>query len=675
MKSLRRQLGGLSVAAMLICIGTADAQNMPVPPRAPQRPVAPQYSMPMQNPAQNPAATGYSYGQPAYRPTRAVAARPARPMRQRPVTRVAQAYGANIPQYAPRTAQAPAGYTPVTATTAPTVQAAAALPPATPQYSTIAPTNPMPAINAAMPQAGMHAMQGQVQAMATQAVQPISQPMGMGPVTTGVTGMPMDQSMAPMNQPMAPMNQPIMHQPMDMGMAPASHAVVDGAGCGGGYDPGFVGDGMMEGGMIGGDMGYIGGDCGTSYAEPTPVYAPSIAAAPSWFGGFYGLIMNRDDGNDVCFLTEPSALNNLFLKSSDAAMEFSAGYEVRLGRVFNEGSWGMEFVYWELFPDDQTASVNANQVNAGQLYTTTDYRDVHLNFNGHPTFPARDSIANTFSETGNIVAARLRRSFAFQNIELNLLSGPLCGGGGFRAGSATPFGQGYAGLVGDGGCYGGSCYGPAVGGGGCGDACSPCGDLYANPCGTGGCGPRLNVGWLFGLRYFKFDESLILDYDIADNVYDGNANNEFQHGIRVENDLVGAQLGLNLNYALTDCLSFDAGTKFGLFGNHIGHRQFIQNGNDYAYVQGGGVEENIDITEDKEDVAFLGELRMGAAYKIGCHWRLSGGYRVLALSGVGLATNQLPYARSYTDLRKVGDIDRNGSLILHGAYAGVEFCW
>lgn len=532
----------------------------------------------------------------------------------------------------------------------------------------------MPAVNAIMPHAG-HAMPGQVQAMAAQAVQPITQPMDTGAVTSG---MPMQQPI--MNQPMMDQSmaeQPMMHQTMDpMGMAPAGHAVVDGAGCGGGYDPGFVGDGMMQGGMIGGDMGYVGGDCGTSYAEPTPVYAPSVAAGPTWFGGFYGLIMNRVDSDAVYFLTEPSTINNLYLSSRDAAMEFSGGYEVRLGRVFNGGSWGMEFVYWELFPDDQQTSVNANQVNAAQLYTTTDYRDVNLNFDNHPTFPDRDSIANTFSETGNIVAARLRRSFAFQNIELNLLSGPLYGGGGLRAGSATPFGQGYAGAIGDGGCYGGTAYGPSIGGGGCGDGCGPCGDLYGGACGTGGCGPRLNVGWLFGLRYFKFDESLVLDYDIADNIYDGNADNEFQHSVRVENDLVGAQLGLNLNYCLTDCLSLDGGTKFGLFGNHVGHRQFILNGTDYAYIAGaGGVEENIDITEDDEDVAFLGEFRLGAAYKIGCHWRLSGGYRVLALSGVGLATDQLPYARSYTDLRKVGDIDRSGSLILHGAYAGVEFCW
>lgn len=467
---------------------------------------------------------------------------------------------------------------------------------------------------------------------------------------------------------------------MPPAVAPAQHAVVDGVGCGGGgyVDPGYVGDGMMMGGMVGGDMGYIGGDmggdCGGGYMPAAPVYAPQLSSSASWFGGFYGLIMNRDEANEIYFLTEPSSLDALYLSSRDASMEFSGGYEVRLGRVFGQGSWGMEFVYWELFPDDQEASVQTAQQNVAQLYATTDYRDVNLNFSGG----ARDSIANTFSESGALVAARLQRSWDFQNIELNLISGPLYGGGGFRAGGATPFGQGYAGVIGGGGCYGPSVGG--CGGGGCGDSCgdccSPCGDLYANPCGTGGCGPALQIGWLAGLRYFKFDESLGLDYDILDTVYDGDPDHEFRHDVRVENDLVGVQLGLNMNYALTNCLSLDGGTKFGLFGNHISQRQSIRNAQAFGYVAGsGGDERDFNIVDDDEDVAFLGEFRFGAAYKIGCHWRLSGGYRVLALSGVGLATNQLPYARSYTDLGKVGDIDRNGHLILHGAYAGVEFCW
>lgn len=658
MKSLLRNIAYLSSLVAIAMTGQASAQ-MQGQQRASTFQAQPagaagQYRMPAAG--YNPAATGYSYGQPSYKAGAAPRAqRPLRP--QRPVARVAQAYGpaaeaySGVPGYAPTTSPyAPAATGSSVPAYAPAAQGYA------PAYTTIAPTNG-----------------GAVAATQMQQQMPMQQ-------------MPMQQ-MAPMQQ--TPMQQmaptqhvaaPAVAMPPAVGMppavAPAQHAVIDGgAGCapGGGYDAGFVGDGMMMGGMVGGgEMMYGGGDCGGEFVPSAPISVANVSAGPTWFGGFYGLIMNRDDENEIYFLTEPSVADGLHLSSRNASMEVSGGYEVRLGRIFNGGSWGMEFVYWELFPDEQISGVQTAQTNATQLYTTTDYRDVNLNFSGG----ARDSIANTFSENGAIVAARVRRNWAFQNIELNLLSGPLCGGGGLRAGGATPFGQGFAGN--GGGCYGGGGgYGPSVGGCGdaCGDACSPCGDLYANPCGTGGCGPRLQIGWLAGLRYFKFDESLGLDYDIANNVYDLDADTEFQHDIRVENDLVGVQLGLNLNYCLTSCFSLDGGMKFGLFGNHISHSQTIRNGNGFGYYDLGNGDVDFNANGDDEDIAFLGEFRFGGAYKIGCHWRLSGGYRAMALSGVGLATNQLPYARSYTDLGKVGDVDRNGHLILHGAYAGVEFCW
>jgi len=53
------------------------------------------------------------------------------------------------------------------------------------------------------------------------------------------------------------------------------------------------------------------------------------------------------------------------------------------------------------------------------------------------------------------------------------------------------------------------------------------------------------------------------------------------------------------------------------------------------------------------------------------NWSAQVGYRVVAITGVGLADNQIP--QDIADIPEIGDIDSNGNLVLHGAFAGVRF--
>ena len=74
-------------------------------------------------------------------------------------------------------------------------------------------------------------------------------------------------------------------------------------------------------------------------------------------------------------------------------------------------------------------------------------------------------------------------------------------------------------------------------------------------------------------------------------------------------------------------------------------------------------------------MAFLGELRAGVGLKLGCNWRVTGGYRVVGANCVALPENQLAYGRVTRRLDHLKSIDNNDSLVLHGAYAGLEFAW
>lgn len=397
---------------------------------------------------------------------------------------------------------------------------------------------------------------------------------------------------------------------------------------------------------------YTGGYATTGANWGAPVVgceAPVIAPAnncPRWFGGVYGLIMDRVDSDNVYFAMDPGLPSRLYLSSRDASMSSAGGVEARIGKTFDCCRWGLEFVYWQLFPDDEFASVSVNNVLAPTMYMTTDYQDVYLNYGGGP-----DTIANYFND-GSIQTMEIRRSFDYQNFEINLLSGPL---------SPAPS---CCNDCGDGGCGGGLCG-------------------LSGRCGRGrygaNCGPpqRWQAGWLFGFRYFRIDEGFMLGVDNGDGFLDYTYNGgdeEFFHQIDTTNDLYGFQLGLNLNYCLSKCLQLEFGSKMGFYANHITNYQRIFNTTGPAYVNPGAARDYT-VNSSRDDIAFLGELRAGVGYKLGCHWRLTGGYRAVAASNVALPLDQLPVGRTLGSLDYAHKINHDASLILHGAYAGLEFAW
>jgi hypothetical protein len=217
----------------------------------------------------------------------------------------------------------------------------------------------------------------------------------------------------------------------------------------------------------------------------------------------------------------------------------------------------------------------------------------------------------------NAEAHRVRRDFEFHNLEVNLLQFPSC----------------YA----------------------------------SNPCGT----QRFCFNWGAGVRYFRFAEHLQFGADDQDTEFTGAAN-EIYYDIGVKNNLIGFQLNAQGQYYVTQRLSLLAGTKFGLFANHINHHSRIGGAWGDAIINNGPNEwAPFNVKSNKNDIAFLGELNVGLNYQMSCCWSATLGYRAVAVTGVALPSNQI-----YSDLRGIQDVaivDSNGSLILHGGYAGVQF--
>lgn len=385
-----------------------------------------------------------------------------------------------------------------------------------------------------------------------------------------------------------------------------------------------------------------------------PTIAPVAAQCPRFFGGVYGLIMDRVDSNNRYFAYDPALPSRLYLSSRDASMNTAGGVEARIGKTFDCCRWGIEAVYWGIFPDDEFASVRLADVPAPEIYTTSDYGDVWLNYGVGPA----GAIGPRFND-GSIQTMEIRRGFDYYNLEINFLSGPLTPG----PGCCDPCG----------GC-GGGC-GGGRGLGGCGRGVGPRAlRRYRSNCCQQ---PRWVAGWLFGFRYFRADEDFLLGVDNGDGFLDysyGGGDTEFWHQVETENNLYGFQLGVNMNYCFTKCFQLEVGSKFGIFANQINSYQRIFNTTGPAYVSP-GTPEDFAIRSSENDIAFLGELRAGLGYKIGCHWRVTGGYRAVAVSNVAEAIDQIPVGRTFGSISHVGDINNDASLILHGAYAGLEFAW
>jgi hypothetical protein len=186
-----------------------------------------------------------------------------------------------------------------------------------------------------------------------------------------------------------------------------------------------------------------------------------------------------------------------------------------------------------------------------------------------------------------------------------------------------------------------------------------------------GCCSPLQLSWLAGFRFFRFDESF--DY-AATNDPSGSLGvtpaNDAYYSVDVENNLIGFQLGGRFEYRVTCAASVFADTRVGIYYNHIEQEQRLANGDGVVatHLLTG---ESFNFATDKEDFATLAQIDLGVNYQISCNLSAYAGYRLVAASGVALSTDQIP--RYMADFNGVQNIDSNGHLFLHGVQGGVTW--
>ncbi len=175
-----------------------------------------------------------------------------------------------------------------------------------------------------------------------------------------------------------------------------------------------------------------------------------------------------------------------------------------------------------------------------------------------------------------------------------------------------------------------------------------------------------------GARWLQFNEHLCYN---ALSTYPGDPMT-FTYANRVENQMLGFQLGGRSERCLSGRFGLSGGFSCGLFNNRISHqtRMYDNDTDTDALIYSGPFNGRpYNYGSNKNDIAMLGELNLGGYFLIRNNLRISLGYRAIGVSGVALAADQIPY--NFTDGNDIQRIDSNGSLILHGAYVGLQSCF
>jgi hypothetical protein len=412
---------------------------------------------------------------------------------------------------------------------------------------------------------------------------------------------------------------------------------------------------------------------------------PACDTSNQWFGGIYFLFMERDNPGYTRITVQADPPTDPYyppagttvISTANVDHDYREGLELRFGSTFSISShdpcnggcgscstdlYAWEFVAWAIDNDIEWFTVTDlmptdtyrmyGMVNHAGLEYASDgvtYRPVNDYYDYQ--MPIVDDMPPVDGDV-RVLAQRVRTNFRASNLELNLLRIPVCNVG------CAPSNVGYS------NCGYDSC--GTAGYGGCAPAaCAPA-------------GPAFTMAGLCGIRYFRMRDAMeiatefgVYDTGALDHSYDGfeNGDHELFHDINVDNDLVGFQLGANMNYCVACKWNFFMDSNFGLYNNHMDQYQrvYAGNGMPVRFVQTG---DDAAVRSTKDDLAFLGEMRLGGAYDLSCNWRAVLAYRAVAISGVALSNEQIkPEMSSYADVAR---IDSSSSIIIHGVQAGVE---
>lgn len=162
------------------------------------------------------------------------------------------------------------------------------------------------------------------------------------------------------------------------------------------------------------------------------------------------------------------------------------------------------------------------------------------------------------------------------------------------------------------------------------------------------------LSWLMGFRWVQVHENLNFNADFGGNQAVVTSN--------TDNNLYGGQIGADWRvYDRGGPFHIDSIFKAGVFGNNANNAFGVTQQIGPAFGAG----------QTKGQVAFVGEIGVTGVYQWSEHVALRGGYQVLWLQGIAVASQQL----SAIDVLSANGISTGGGIFYHGAIASIDFTW
>lgn len=161
---------------------------------------------------------------------------------------------------------------------------------------------------------------------------------------------------------------------------------------------------------------------------------------------------------------------------------------------------------------------------------------------------------------------------------------------------------------------------------------------------------------LGGFRYLELNENgLSLFQDI------GPGLNLVNVSTGATNHLMGFQLGADSRILSRGRLELDCVLKAGIYNNKAKNRAFIsQSASPTTFAS----------TASDNHTAFVGEIGLTGLYQLDRGWAIRGGYQLLWIEGVALASDQIAVSDPGVG---TATVDTSGSPFYHGAFVGLEF--
>jgi hypothetical protein len=350
-----------------------------------------------------------------------------------------------------------------------------------------------------------------------------------------------------------------------------------------------------------------GGDCGQG------VYCGACCDRP-WYASLSALTLGRSAGRRLWTSSERGQFEFMQLGNTDFSTAWSWGGEVQLGRRFccDCTPYAIEATFWTTtaFTGAQTSVTTLNTTDNPEQTIGTPLQTDNVIF-----YLPNGVIVPATSIFNNAVSSTVTRRDEFYDLELNLIREKMAW------------------------C----------------------------------CNSSWEIGWSLGVRYFRFQESLSVSAIAPDAIVAGGADAYFND--TVTNNLVGPQVGFDLAYNIGCNFRLYISPKFGIYGNCV-DSNFNAAGRQGsgAYVDGtNGITQypNFPAHGATTGVAFLTQIDLGLDWRFSQNWSAKVGYRVVAITGAGLADDEFP--QFLCDTPEMANPQHSSSLVLHGAFLGLTY--